>query len=572
MADFLFGPVPHDEAVDFIASKPLVSRDVFNRLLPELRARAFTITGVDAATTVQAIRDRIAELPAGATWDSVKKDIAKKISPHFIDPDADAQERDKQVNASNRRAELLLRTHGFQAYQTASFQRMNEQKDVLPYWQYVTMGDGRVRHSHAVLNGLVLPASSPFWNTHFPPWDFGCRCQAVPLSPEEHADIRAEDAGKPADQQRALDGAALRELEQNNRLVRGPNQITSVAPQAGREHTTGTLGIVTSLWPICAHVTTPTSTTISRRGRARRELRTARPFGNGSAARLAVRRPRPPHRFRRGKPAASTAATAKPTAPASGGELLKSVGINATSPATPAQMAALQKALVQPKPASASTLVSSIQGATGYQNITVQSVRAVAQGFVDMLPPPLAAALQPHAFSLEVKKSLPGALGDYNEGTHHLRLNGSLLDADPAKLRKTAWHEMIHWLHDHGPADFRARIETLFAARTNNFTDKKAKLKPFNSSKVTGFDDDFLDANGDEYAGRVYPWEVGKPRGYEIVTRHLEKLAVHPAELADHWNFKSPKTGRYAWREAFIECLHAFFPLPAPGNPAATAP
>src|SRR6185295_9984006 len=46
----------------------------------------------------------------------------------------------------------------------------------LPLWQYHTAGDDRVRPTHAVLNGLILPGNHEFWNDHFPPWSFNCRC------------------------------------------------------------------------------------------------------------------------------------------------------------------------------------------------------------------------------------------------------------------------------------------------------------------------------------------------------------------------------------------------------------
>ena len=204
--DFLFGPTPHDEAIDFIKSKPVVSRDVFNGLLPELKARAFTVAGIEGANVLQRVRDRIADLPAGHRWDDIKKDIVGDISPFIVDPDASPEHRDGQINAANRRAELLLRTHGFQAYQAASYDVMDRQRDVLPYWQYLTMEDDRVRPEHAALDQLVLPADSPFWQGHYPPWDFGCRCQVVPISQEDRDDIQDQDKKKAPDCQRVLEG------------------------------------------------------------------------------------------------------------------------------------------------------------------------------------------------------------------------------------------------------------------------------------------------------------------------------------------------------------------------------
>ncbi len=236
-ATFLFGPVPHQEATDFIKSKPAVTRDVFNGLLPELKARAFVVTGIEGANVLQSVRDRIADLPAGHNWDDVKKDVVNDISPFIVDPNADPDEHDAQVNAANRRAELLLRTHGFQAYQAASYQVMDRQRDALPFWQYLTMEDERVRPAHAALDKIVLPQSDPFWQTHFPPWDFGCRCQVVPISQEDRDDIVADDKKRAPDAKLALEGPQADQLG-HGRLVRS-GQTFDVRPPVQKEGSTG---------------------------------------------------------------------------------------------------------------------------------------------------------------------------------------------------------------------------------------------------------------------------------------------------------------------------------------------
>jgi SPP1 gp7 family putative phage head morphogenesis protein len=222
-------PVPHKEAAAFIRGKPVVSRQVFKDLLPELKGRAFTVAGIEYAGVAQEIRDRLADLPEGALWDDVKGDIAADLVPYMVDPDTDKDAQDKQAQAAFRRAELLLRIHGFQAYNSANWQVMDRQREVLPYWQYHSMEDARVRPSHAALDGLILPADSPFWRDHFPPWEWGCRCLVTPIPEEDARRIQGEDKDRNPEERRFMDGAALRKLEEEGALIRnaGAFNVTS---------------------------------------------------------------------------------------------------------------------------------------------------------------------------------------------------------------------------------------------------------------------------------------------------------------------------------------------------------
>jgi SPP1 gp7 family putative phage head morphogenesis protein len=231
MASFLFAPAPNDEAAAFIASKPAVSRSVFNKLLPELKARAFTITGIASADVLQAARDEIAKLPQGGDWDDIKQSLVTKLSPYFVDESAPQEDRDKQTAAANRRAELLLRTHGQQAYASAQYGMLNEQRELFPFWQYMSLGDSHVRPSHAALDGIVLPADHEFWQTHFPPWDWGCRCQCIPLTRHDTAQIAQKQQSRPADQQDVLGDYAQADLTVSRRLVRNGVSYNVTAPR-----------------------------------------------------------------------------------------------------------------------------------------------------------------------------------------------------------------------------------------------------------------------------------------------------------------------------------------------------
>lgn len=230
MPEFLFAPTPNKAAADFIKSKPAVSRQVFDQLLPELKALAFTIAGVTSADVLQRTRDLLAELPQGGDWNELKKQILGDISPYFVDPSASAEDQAKQQLAAQRRAELLLRTHGQQAYATAQYAMLDEQRELFPHWQYLTLGDSHVRETHAALDGVILPADHEFWQTHFPPWEWSCRCQIVPLTDFDVADIAEREKDKPKDLRNVLDDYAQKDLTATRRLVRNGVTFNLTAP------------------------------------------------------------------------------------------------------------------------------------------------------------------------------------------------------------------------------------------------------------------------------------------------------------------------------------------------------
>lgn len=49
-------------------------------------------------------------------------------------------------------------------------------KKQLPLLEYVTVGDGRVRPEHRVLDHTVRPIADSFWNNYYPPIGYRCRC------------------------------------------------------------------------------------------------------------------------------------------------------------------------------------------------------------------------------------------------------------------------------------------------------------------------------------------------------------------------------------------------------------
>lgn len=73
------------------------------------------------------------------------------------------------------------------ALSAANWVSYQKGKEDMPLLQYRTAGDERVRDSHAALEGVKRPIDDVFWNTHFPPNGWNCRCTTVQTSGKETA-------------------------------------------------------------------------------------------------------------------------------------------------------------------------------------------------------------------------------------------------------------------------------------------------------------------------------------------------------------------------------------------------
>ena len=62
--------------------------------------------------------------------------------------------------------------------------------------QYSTVGDSRVRPSHAVLDKHTAPKSDIFWKTNYPPNGWSCRCTVVPGKGTHQNRLTRQEAGK----------------------------------------------------------------------------------------------------------------------------------------------------------------------------------------------------------------------------------------------------------------------------------------------------------------------------------------------------------------------------------------
>lgn len=68
----------------------------------------------------------------------------------------------------------------------------------MPYLQYVTAGDYRVREEHAILDGVIKRIDDPFWDIYYPPNGYNCRCDVIQLPGDDYNTTNTEELKMPS--------------------------------------------------------------------------------------------------------------------------------------------------------------------------------------------------------------------------------------------------------------------------------------------------------------------------------------------------------------------------------------
>lgn len=186
-AGFAFD-VGGDDAAEYVRGLTPVTREVFDGLTAQYRRDAFTLAGTADQRLIGRVQQELAATLAKGGGSSDFRAAVDELG---------SETGAEQLNAFSLDTAFQIALQ--KAYSAGRLEQMQEPHMLaaMPFWQYWTVGDLRVRPAHAVLDGFVARAIDPVWRTIYPPWDFGCRCSVVPLPEDEalEADKNAGDGG-----------------------------------------------------------------------------------------------------------------------------------------------------------------------------------------------------------------------------------------------------------------------------------------------------------------------------------------------------------------------------------------
>ncbi len=168
----------------YLKRKKLKSTAGWTELWHGEHARYFTVAqsvyGDILNDVYEAVTTAIAE---GETLASFKK----KLTPVLEEKGWWGRTEDGVLLGSPRRLEIIYDTNVRMSYAAARWERIEENKHLFPYLQYIAVLDERTREQHRRWHNLILPVEHPFWKTHYPPNGWKCRCMVRQISAREAA-------------------------------------------------------------------------------------------------------------------------------------------------------------------------------------------------------------------------------------------------------------------------------------------------------------------------------------------------------------------------------------------------
>jgi SPP1 gp7 family putative phage head morphogenesis protein len=169
-------PLPPLDAIAYFTGKVPLTRTAFDEISDIYRGRAFTIAGQQTVEAVATVQDWLTKsLQEGSTFRDFLGGLAEAAEAGGI----------RAVNPYH--AATVFLTNVQTAYNAGRWEMYNapEVVDAFPYYQYHTVGDDRVRPTHAQMDGYIAKRDDPVWNLWWPPCGFNCRCTCTAISKYE---------------------------------------------------------------------------------------------------------------------------------------------------------------------------------------------------------------------------------------------------------------------------------------------------------------------------------------------------------------------------------------------------
>lgn len=155
------------QAIDYLKGKLPEATLKWDDLAGPVHGKVFAIAGATNTDLVADIQKSLVDaLKNGTTITQFRKDFDAAVQKHGW------TYRGKR----GWRTSVIFNTNMRSSHMAGRWQQLQANKARRPLLQYRTAGDARVRPMHRMWNGLIFHIDHAFWQTHYPPNGWGCRC------------------------------------------------------------------------------------------------------------------------------------------------------------------------------------------------------------------------------------------------------------------------------------------------------------------------------------------------------------------------------------------------------------
>lgn len=171
---------PFNEAVAYFRQKTDMPSAHWTAVMDEAHARAFAVAGATKSDLIADFRAAVDKaISQGQSLAEFRKNFDEIVKKHGWSHTGNAEWRARIIYQTNL-------ANAFSAGRWAQ-QTLPSVLRSYPYLEYVHVSCPWPRLMHVAWSGTILPASDPWWDTHYTPNGWGCHCLVMNLGPRDLA-------------------------------------------------------------------------------------------------------------------------------------------------------------------------------------------------------------------------------------------------------------------------------------------------------------------------------------------------------------------------------------------------
>ena len=171
--------VDYVDALRYARERNIILADEFYSLDLNTRQYAGTVSRLAAVEQIKTVLDLVNKsLEDGSTFQDFKKQVEAK-----------------GIELSEHHLANVYRTNMQNAYAHGRWQQQQSNKESRSYLKYTAINDSRTRPTHLALDAVIRHIDDPFWQTHYPPNGYQCRCSVLAITEKQalRSGITADD-------------------------------------------------------------------------------------------------------------------------------------------------------------------------------------------------------------------------------------------------------------------------------------------------------------------------------------------------------------------------------------------